>query len=506
MAQSRNWKRALSSDLGVLSLFALGWFVLFMLINGQYGFHRDELAFLDDGLHLEWGFVSYPPLTPFIARVAWTLFGPSLVGLRLFAALAVCIAVVLTGLMARELGGGRRAQLLAASATIIAPMALSHASLFMYKTFDYLWWVLAAYLMIRLLKSGDARWWLGIGAAIGLGMMTKYTMPYLVMGIVAGVLFTPVRRYLRSPWLWAGAGLALLIWLPNIIWQAQHGFIALDFLTTIHARDVRIGRTSSFLFDQFYQAANIVTIPLWVAGLWYYLTGAERRYQPLAWMFLIPFGLFLATQGRGYYMAPAYPMLLAAGACRASAWLDALSGRRRIAWRNALYNSLAIGGVLVVAITLPLAPLNSTWWKVADAVNEALREQVGWPEFVMTIANIRDGLSTADRAHLGILAANYGEAGALNLYGPAYGLPTPISGVNSFWQRGYGNPPPDVLIVAGLSPAQAGRLFESCTVAGHVTNRYGILNEETRYHPDVLVCHNLRQPWPVFWQSFHSYG
>jgi 4-amino-4-deoxy-L-arabinose transferase-like glycosyltransferase len=497
-------KKLLSSDTGVLVLFALGWFILFMLVNGQYGFHRDEIDFVDSGLHLAWGYISYPPLTPLIARVAWTLFGPSLVGLRLFAALAVCAAVVLTGLMARELGGDRRAQMIAAAAAVIAPMALSHASLFMYKTFDYLWWVLAAYLMIRLLASGDARWWLGLGAAIGLGMMTKYTMPYLVVGIAAGVLFTPARRYLRSPWLWAGAGVALLIWLPNIIWQAQHHFVSLDFLSSIHARDVRIGRTGSFLLDQLYVAANVVTIPLWIAGLWYYVK--TQRYRPLAWMFVVPFGLFLATQGRGYYATPLYPMLLAAGACRASDWLHRLQAGRMVARRNTLYASLIVGGMLVVAVTLPIAPLGSGWWDVVNAINEGLREQIGWPEFVATVAQIRDGLPAEDRAGLGILAANYGEVGALNLYGPAHGLPVPISGINSVWQRGYGNPPPGMLIVVGFRQDEAGQFLRDCHVAGHVTNRYGVLNEETRDHPDIFVCRSPLQPWPEFWKVFHYYG
>ena len=191
-----------SSDSGILVLLALFSILLHTLTNGQYGFHRDELATLDDARYLAWGYVAYPPVTAFIGRLALALFGPSLMALRFFAALAQGIAMVLTGLMARELGGKRLAQLVAAIAAAIAPVAFASGALFQYVSFDYLWWVLTAHLMIRLLKSEDPRWWLGIGAAIGAGMMTKYTMAFLVGGIVCGVLLTGARRYLRSPWLW----------------------------------------------------------------------------------------------------------------------------------------------------------------------------------------------------------------------------------------------------------------------------------------------------------------
>jgi len=184
-----------------------------------------------------------------------------------------------------------------------------------YTTVDYLWWVLIAYLMIRLLKSENPRWWLGIGAVIGLGMQTKYSIVFLIAGIVAGVILTQAHRYLLSPWLWAGVLLAVLIFLPNLAWQAQHDFISLDFLSSIHARDIRIGRTETFLKDQTYISANLVTIPLWILGLgFYFFAPSGRRFRTLGWMFVIPFALLYESKGRGYYLAPAYPMLLAAGA------------------------------------------------------------------------------------------------------------------------------------------------------------------------------------------------
>src|SRR5919198_1674747 len=226
MKISRPWREVIMNDLDILILLALARILLHTLTNGQYGFHRDELAMLDDARYLAWGYVAYPPVTPLIARVALDLFGPSLIGVRFFSALAQSVAMVLTGLMARELDGSRSTQALVALAVAIAPLSLAQGALFQYVSFDYLWWVLIAYLMIRLLKSEGPRWWLGIGATIGLGMMTKYTMAFYLAGIIAGVVCTKARRYLASPWLWGGVALSLLVFLPNLMWQVQHDFIS----------------------------------------------------------------------------------------------------------------------------------------------------------------------------------------------------------------------------------------------------------------------------------------
>lgn len=497
----------LFSDLNILVLLALARLAVHLVTNGQYGFHRDELAILDEAQHLAWGYVAYPPLTPFIGRVALELFGLSLVGVRFFSALAQCVAIAITGLMAREFGGQCGAQVVAALAMGIAPLSLIQGALFQYVSFDYLWWVLSAYFVIRLFRSEDARWWLAIGAVIGLGMMTKTTMAFWAAGIVGGILLTSARRYLKSPWLWGGVALAVLIFLPNLIWQWHHDFISLKFLGAIHTRDVRIGRAEDFFVQQPLVNANPFTLPLWLAGLYFFFFAQRgRRYRLLGWMYLISLVLFFAAQVRFYYLAPAYPMLLAAGAVVGERWFSILTPRKaRLGW-GLTWGALAIGAVIGSALMLPVAPINSSLWKLTAGLHDNFVEQIGWHELVENVSNIYIALPVKERLQTRILTANYGEAGAIDLLGPAYNLPPAISGVNTYWLQGYGDPPPQTLILLGFSSETAEKFFRACIIAGHITNQYGIENEETRNAPDIFICHGPRQPWEGLWKDLQSFG
>lgn len=451
--------------------------------------------------------MAYPPLTPLLARVGLALFGPSLVGIRLSSALAQAAAMVLTGLIARELCGKRLAMVIAALAVAIAPVSFAMGTMLMYVSFDYLWWVLIAFLVLRLVNTENPRWWLAIGAAVGLGAMTKYTIAVFVAGLAAGVLLTRSRRYLFSPWLWAGAGVALLIFLPNIIWQIQHNFISLDFLGSIHKRDIAIGRADSFLVDQVTLTANPLTIPLWIAGLYFYFFAARGKpYRIIGWMAVVPFVLFFVLRGRGYYVGGLYPMLLAAGAVVFEGWLTRLSPRAARVAHGLMWAALALGAVIVLVFVLPAAPINSAWWHLAVTIDSERVEQVGWPELVEAVAAIYNGLPAQDRAVTGILTGNYGEAGAINLYGPAYGLPTAISGVNTYWLRGNGDPAPQAVIVLGIDRGDASYLFKGCKVAGHTPNPYHVKNEETTSHSDIYLCQGPRDPWERFWPRTHWHG
>jgi 4-amino-4-deoxy-L-arabinose transferase-like glycosyltransferase len=490
-------------SLGTLLIIAGAITLLHLLTNGRYGYHRDELQFLSDARHLDWGFVAYPPFTPVVERIALTLFGLNLVGLRLFSVLAQGIAIVVTGLMAGELGGKRFAQATAALVVALSPLPLFEGTEFQYSSFDYLWWVLIAYFTIRLLRTENPRWWLAIGATVGMGLLTKYSILFFIAGILAGVVLSGARRFLKSPWFWAGIGVALAIFLPNFLWQVRHQFISYHFLQHIHTRDVGEGRADGFLLDQFRICVNLFAAPLWLAGLVGFLR--SRRYRMLAWMYLVPLALFYFAKGRGYYLAAAYPMLLAMGATAGERWLATLPrwGRRTI--DSVFFAGLAVCGAFVIAVLVPLqssGPLRD----FALSKNGDLREEIGWQELVQTVAGIRDSLTPEQQASLGIVVDNYGEQGAIEILGAAYRLPVPISMTNSAWLRGYPAPPPTTLIVLGFSQERADKAFTNCRLAGHNGNRENVKNEESETRQDIFVCGPLRLSWPDFWKKYQSFG
>jgi 4-amino-4-deoxy-L-arabinose transferase-like glycosyltransferase len=336
-------------------------------------------------------------------------------------------------------------------------------------------------------------------------MLCKYTIGFFALSIVAGVLLSPARRYLRSKWLWVGVALSILIWLPNVLWQVQHNFISLDFLSHIHTRDVRQGRTSYFVPQQLELTG--LRFPIAMAGLYFCLfTQLGKRFRMIGWMYVVTLLLFTLAKGRWYYMGPAYPMLYAAGGVWGESWLATMQRVRAMTIRWSVWAALVFEVVFTTAFWLPTAPLGSRWWSISNQVQGDFREQLGWPELVAEVARIRDTLSAEERAHLGILGTNYGEAGAINLYGPEYGLPRAISGINSFWYHGYGDPPPQTVIVIGLPRRRMEEVFGQCRLAGHTWNQYGVQNEETEDHPDIWLCDPPKQGWQEFWKDFQYYG
>jgi dolichyl-phosphate-mannose-protein mannosyltransferase len=491
------------SDTALLTYIAVASVILHLILGNRYGWHRDELATLEDARHLAWGYPAYPPVTPFFGRISLELFGTSVRGFRFFANVAQAVTVVLTGLMARSMGARRGAVLVAGVAAL--PFVLGGGYEMQYVAFDALAWVLTAYFAVKLLQTEDPRWWVAIGASIGFGMLCKYTIGFFALSIVAAVLLTDARRYLKSKWLWIGVGLSILIWLPNLLWQYQHNFVSLNFLSHIHARDVRQGRTANFLPQQLMLTG--LRAPLALAGLWFcFATPIGKRFGMIGWMYVITLTLFVAAKGRWYYMGPAYSMLYAAGVVWGEQWLAGMHRARATAIRWAVWAVLVVELVVTLAFWLPMAPLNTRWWAITNDVQGDFREQLGWYELVAEVARIRDTLMPEERAHLGIIGTNYGEAGAINLYGPEFGLPRAISGVNSFWYRGYGDPPPQTVIILGLSRRYMEESFQSCRLAGHTPNPYNVSNEETHDHPDIYVCGPPKEGWPEFWKDFRYYG
>ncbi|HUB51059.1 MAG TPA: glycosyltransferase family 39 protein [Terracidiphilus sp.] len=508
MHESTDSRPAHADGTSALWLTGLAFTAIHIAFSWRYGFHRDELLSYSNAMHLDWCYVVYPPLTAWFARAELAVFGTSLMGYRFLPAIAVGLVSVLAGLIARAMGAGRRAMVVAAvAAGIEGPVAFA-GCFFSYMSFDLLWWVLVAWAVAELVRSQNPRWWVVIGAGFGLGLLTKYTILAYAAGLLVGMLFTSNRRYFRSGWFWCGVALTLAMTAPVIVWQFQHHFVALAWMKSIHKRDMGWGRTDHFILNQFWNVTSPVTVPLWCAGLWYlfrYKSG--KPFRIIGWMYLVTIVLFTIAKARDYYLAPAYPMLLAAGAAWGENWIGAKSSGVQKRIMRAVRISLAVATLLVFALTLPIAQIQSSWWRFADAANGGnFSMQLGWPELAATVAHVRDSLPADERDGARVMAGDEGEAGAVNLYGRAYNLHDAISGMNSNWLRGYGDPPPTTVIAVGFKRSELDRIFARCDDAARLTMPYGVDNQAIGERYEVYVCRDIREPWPVFWKNFQYYG
>ncbi len=489
------------SDIAILLYLALFKLILQLLVNGQYGYFRDELSYVDDGKRLDWGYVDHPPFAPVLSSLAQALFGTSLTGFRLFPALAGAGAVFVVGLTTRELGGGRFAQLATALCVLAAPIYMVSSVLFQAVSFELLFWVICSYLLVRLLKTDNPKLWPWIGLVIGLSAMNKYSVAFYVVGLALALLLTPSRKYFLSPWLWMGVLIALVIFLPNLIWQIQHNFVSLDYTRSINVRDTSVGRTEGFLPEQFFKVMNPVTTPIWLAGLYYFLF-KDKRYRVLGLSFLVVLVLFVALQGRSYYLGPAYSVLLAGGSYWLEQWLV-----KRTGWKIAVVSLLVFGNLLIAPVLLPVLPIDSPPWKTISEINDTFPEMIGWEDLVATIGRIYQDLPAQERANTAILAGNYGEAGAVNFYGSAIGLPQAISPVNTYYYWSQGRLKADTYIVLGYSQRGLSNLqaiFGEVKQVATVTNRYGVKNEESYYN--IYVCRKPKTPLEELWPSLKRYS
>ncbi len=483
---------------GILTSLALVAFAVHLLTAGRYGYFRDELYYIMAGRHPDWGYVDYPPMVAWLAWLTHHTLGDGPVALHVLPALAHAALVVLTGLMARELGGGRFAQGLAAGATLLSPTFLGVANLFSMDPFDQLWWVLAAYLVLRLHARGQPRLWTLVGVVVGLGLLTKMTMLSFAAALAVGLLLSPRRRLLATRWPWLAAAIALLGLLPYVGWQAAHGWPTLEFYHN-YTRDTAPG---DFLLLQVLTIHPLL-LPLWVGGLVFYLVSREGRlYRALGWTYLVLLGVFLAGHAKFYFLAPVYPMLFAAGA---RLWEQRLRGRRwwRVAWP--LYaGGLTVSGILLAILILPALPIQTYVQLTGGNLSQPIGDRVGWPELLSTVAGVYRQLPPAERAHTRILTANYGEAAAIDIFGPARGLPGAVSGHNNYYLWGPGPAGATVTLALGYPRQRLEILFADVREAAVLTNAYGVRNEENGYR--VYVCRRPRLRWADAWPRIKHYN
>ena len=461
-----------------------------LALSGRYGPHRDELYFVAAGHHPQWGYPDQPPLTPLLAAAADTLAPGSLLALRLVSALIVGAVVLLTAGLARDLGGGRGAQLLAAVVTGTGSGLLAIGHLLSTATLDLLFWTVLVRLVVLTLQHDRPRLWLAVGLALGLGLENKHLVGFLAAALVLGVAATPaVRHHLRSPWAWAGAAVALAMWLPNLGWQASHGWPQLELAADIRDEYRTLGGTVQLVGFQAL-LLNPIGGALALVGL---IAGLRRPqwafFRPVSIAYLVLLVGFAATGGKHYYLLGLLPPLAAAG--------SVVLAENRSAYRLKVVTVLAgVTALFPVPALLPVLPATTFDASFYPALNEDSLETVGWPQVVATVRGVLADLPADQRRSAVVVTQNYGEAGALLWYG----VDAPVaSGHNGFGDWG---PPtrPGPVVYVGFRAPEADQL-SGCRQAA--TLHTGVDNEEDANA--VWVCDGPAGSWRQAWKHLRRY-
>ncbi len=489
---------------GPLLLIAAALAAVLLAVSARYGYHRDELYFLEAGRHLAWGYPDQPPLTPALAALVDGIAPDSLVVLRVLPALTSAATVLLTGLLARELGGGRGAQLLAAGSWAVSAVVLITGHMFSTTAFDLLAWVATTWVAARLLRGGDPRWWLALGVIVGLGLQNKSLLVVLPLALLAGVLIAGPREVLRSKWFAVSMVLAAAIVLPNLIWQATNGWPQLALSGAIAAGESGTSEPRWLFLPFQLVLVSPAVAPIWIAGLVaLFRAPALRRFRGFGWAYALLALAFLAMAGKPYYLAGMYPVLIAAGAPVFVGWLRNASRTHRIVTIGGI---LGISAVINAILMLPVLPADVVGRTPVIAVNYDAGETIGWPEFTSAVAAVVDALPPAERDSVVLLTGNYGEAGALDRYGAGFGLPAAYSRHNAYHSWG---PPPDnngadVVVAVGLPEQQLSEFCGSLTAAGTVDNGLGVDNDEQGR--TIWVCRDLTRGWAEVWPGLLRLG
>ncbi len=463
---------------------AAGVTLVLVALSGRYGPHRDELYFVVAGRHPQWGYPDQPPLTPLVAAAADAVAPGSLVALRLVPALVVGVVVLVTADLARTLSGGRGAQVLAAVATATGAGLLAIGHLLSTATLDLLVWTLVVRLVVAVLQRDRQRLWLVVGAALGVGLENKNLVGFLAFGLVAGIVVTPsARHHLRSPWAWGGALIALALWLPNLVWQAQHGWPQIELAGDIRAEFGTPGGLAELVLLQTVMINPLGFVLAVMGG-----RAALRRpewafFRPVPVAYLLLLVVFAVTGGKNYYLLGLLPPLAAAGSVVAAEQWSAGRLRRFGVWVVAT----ALFPLPALLPVLPARTLADSFW---PAINEDQLETVGWPGVVSQVREVVDTLPANDRRTAVVVAQNYGEAGALEWYGDT---PPAFSGHNGFGDWGPPSSAGPVVWVGFAAPA-ADQL-EGCRRAA--TLRTGVGNEEDGN--GVWVCNGPAGGWAAAW-------
>lgn len=498
--------------IGCLAAFLL---VFHLLANAftPYGYFRDELYYLACSHRLAAGYVDHPPLSVWLLALVRTLLGDSLFAIRLVPALALSGTVVMTGLMVQQMKGGTWAIVLAGLSVMLAPIFLAMGTFYSMNSLDMLLWSAAAYAVLRMVDDPTPRRWIILGVLMGLGLLNKVGFLWLGMGLLVGMLLTPGRKQLATPWPYVAGGIAFVFFLPFVVWNGQNDFAHLEFM-----RNAVLNKYGGISRSDFLSGAllimNPVAVPVWAAGLYYYFASAEgQTYRVLGVVFLTTFAILLVNgHSKSEYLAPAFPLLLAGGGVA----LERLARRRRWRWVPAAITVLLVPTIALAPLVVPLLP-PVDYVKYAAAVGvrapnsegkemaelpQFFADMHGWEELAATVSRVYQALPKVDKKQASVYAQNYGEAAALEHYERQYPLPPVTSGHNNYWLWGYGDADPEVMIIVGGEREDHLESFEQVdSVAVH---RAAYVMPYENNLP-IFVCRGLRASAAEIWPESKHY-
>jgi len=500
----------LGNDFFVAWLLAAAAVLLQMLTNGRYGYFRDELYFLACGDHLAWGYVDFAPLVALLARISRFALGDSLHAIRFLPALAQGVQVLITGLIARELGGKRFAVFLSCLSVLLAPVILGNATRLSMNPFEPLFWMGAVYFLVRAIHREEPKLLLASGALLGLGLENKHSTAFFLVSLTIGLLLSPSRRLLLTKWFWLAAAIAFLIFLPNLIWQYTHHFPTLEALSNVRKTHKNIELPPlSFLRQQIMMLLP-VSAAIWIPGLAFLLFSSKvRNYRCLGITYLVFLAIMMKLHGKDYYLAPIYPMLFAAGGVF---WETIIAARPRMRWLIfALPAAVFALGVIAIPLDVPVLPVDKivpymnalgikmSRTEVHDSgpLPQHFGDEFGWEEMVAATSQVYYSLPAEERAKTGILAGTYGDAGAIDFFGSRYGLPKSISPHQNYYYWGPREYTGEILILLHYELADVQRSCQSVQVGPTLNPEYAMQEE----HYTILVCRGAKKPlaeaWPL---------
>jgi hypothetical protein len=502
--------RFLADGMAIIWAIALAKLVFHIYFNNQYGYFRDEFDYMSCGDHLKWGYVDQPPLIPFLIHICRAVLGDSLRVVRFIPALASSLLVVQTAVLARELGGRRYALILSAICVVIAPQYLSNGSLLGTNCLEPNLWMGCAYFAILAIQRNQPKYWLWFGVVAGVGLQEKYSISVFGLGIVVGLLFTEQRRVLMNHWIWLGGMAALAIFMPNLLWNVHYHWPFVQLMHNIRAagRDVVLGPLDFFLQQTL--LIDPITAPIWLTGFFALLFSARLKpYRLLGWCYLVCYSVFFVLHGKNYYLAPVYPMLLAAGAVV----IESAISRPRLAWlKPAIAVILVASGAHLAPITVPvlspekfLAYARTLPFKLPVMEHDHTRaalpqwyaDQFGWQEIVDETAVAWNRIPAAARSDCGIFAQDYGQAGAIDFLGRRYGLPRSVSGHQTWFLWGPGAYSGDCMIVLDDSRENLERLWQKVDYIGDsAPNPYALEQQIPVYICTGKKFSSLAALWP----------